>query len=183
MNSDDLASRVVLTLMTPGRDREFAEMLNEFRAAGELHVYTGNFAIAWEGYAAFYALLSKMKAGGYPRPEIVPMDSYFIEAEGQIMGELFIRHRLTPHLEQIGGHVGYKVRPSCRNRGVATAALRLALRQLAEMGIEQAFVTCNTTNAASAKVIEKCGGLRIQDALLGDRVERRYWIATSLVAR
>ena len=111
------------------------------------------------------------------------MDSYFIEAEGRILGELFIRHRLTPHLEQIGGHVGYKVRPSCRNRGVATAALRLALRQLAEMGIEQAFVTCNTTNAASAKVIEKCGGLRIQDALLGDRVERRYWIATSLVAR
>jgi predicted acetyltransferase len=158
-------------------------MLDEFRAAGELHVYTGNFAVAWEGYAAFYALLSRMKAGGYPRPEIVPMDSYFIEADGQMLGEVFIRHRLTPHLEQIGGHVGYKVRPSCRNRGVATEALRLALRKLADMGIGQALVTCNTNNAASARVIEKCGGHRIQDALLADRVERRYWVATGLGAR
>jgi predicted acetyltransferase len=182
MSSEDIASRVALTLMTPGRDREFAEMLDEFRAAGELHVYTGNFAIAWKGYAAFYALLSKMKAGGYPRPEIVPMDSYFIEADGRMLGEVFIRHRLTPHLEQIGGHVGYKVRPSCRNQGVATAALRLALKQLATIGVERALVTCDTTNAASARVIEKCGGLRIQDALLGDRVERRYWISTDLGA-
>jgi predicted acetyltransferase len=182
MSSEYLASRVVLTLMTPGRDHAFAEMLDEFRAAGELHVYTGNFAIAWEGYAGFYALLSKMKSGGYPRREIVPMDSYFIEADGQILGELFIRHRLTPHLEQIGGHVGYKVRPSCRNRGVATAALRLALKQLATIGVERALVTCNTTNIASARVIEKCGGLRIQDALLGDRIERRYWIVTGLGA-
>ncbi|MGA9667799.1 MAG: GNAT family N-acetyltransferase [Terracidiphilus sp.] len=178
MSTGDLASRVVLTLMTPGRDREFAEMLDEFRAAGELHVYTGNFAVAWEGYASFYALLSRMKAGGYPRPEIVPMDSYFIEAEGRILGEVFIRHRLTPHLEQIGGHVGYKVRPSCRGRRVATAALRLALKKLATMGVERALVTCNTTNAASARVIERCGGLRIQDAMLEDRVERRYWVPT-----
>ncbi len=111
------------------------------------------------------------------------MDSYFIEAEGRILGELFIRHRLTPHLEKIGGHVGYKVRPSCRNQGVATAALRLALKQLAIIGVERALVTCNTTNVASAKVIEKCGGLRIQDALLEDRVERRYWVATGLGAR
>jgi len=182
MSSEDIASRVVLTLMTPGRDREFAEMLDEFRAAGELHVYTGNFTIAWEGYAGFYALLSKLRAGGYPRPEIVPMDSYFIEADGRMLGEVFIRHRLTPHLEQIGGHVGYKVRPSFRNQGVATAALRLALKKLVAIDVERALVTCNATNAASAKVIERCGGLRIVDALLEDRVERRYWISTDLGA-
>lgn len=172
------ADRVVLTPMLPGRDEEFAEMLDEFRSAGELHVYDGNFAIAWQGYAPFYELLSKMKAGGYPRPEIVPMDSYFIESEGRMLGEVFIRHRLTPHLEKIGGHIGYKVRPSWRNRGVATAALRLALDKLGAMGLERALVTCNATNMASARVIEKCGGVRIEDALLTDRVERRYWVST-----
>jgi len=173
-----MPSHIVLAPMTAGRDEEFAEMIDEFRAAGELHVYDGNFAVAWNGYAGFYELLMRMKAGGYPRPEIVPMDSYFIEAAGRILGEVFIRHRLTPHLEQIGGHVGYKVRPSARNRGVATAGLRLALNELAGLGVERALVTCNTTNAASAKVIERCGGQRIEDALLGERVERRYWIAT-----
>jgi len=167
--------------MTPGRDEEFAEMLEEFRAADETHVYTGDQAIAWEGYSGYYELLSRMKLGGYPRPEIVPMDSYFIEADGRILGELHIRHRLSPALEKFGGHVGYKVRPSGRNRGVATAALRLALMRLRELGVTEALVTCNTTNAASATVIEKCGGRRIEDAVLTDRVERRYWVETSSV--
>lgn len=175
----NIAARIVLTPMAPGRDQEFAAMLEEFRAAGETHVYMGYMAIAWQGYGAYYELLSRMKPGGYPQPEIVPMDSYFIEADGCMLGEIYIRHRLTPWLEKIGGHVGYKVRPSCRNRGVASAALRLALARLAELGVTSALVTCNTTNAASARVIEKCGGRRIEDAILEDRVERRYWIATS----
>jgi predicted acetyltransferase len=180
MTLDHDAAHIVLAPMTPGRDEEFSEMLEEFRAAGEYHVYDGNFAIAWDGYAGFYGLLSRMKAGGYPRPDIVPMDSYFIESRGQILGEVYIRHRLNPHLEQIGGHIGYKVRPSARNRGVATAALRLALPELAAIGVYRALVTCNTTNEASARVIERCAGQRIDDAQIGDRIERRYWIDTGL---
>jgi predicted acetyltransferase len=138
----------------------------------------GDQAIAWQGYGAYYSLLSCMKAGGYPRPEIVPMDAYFIEPDGHVLGELFIRRRLSPRLEQIGGHVGYKVRPSCRNRGVATAALRLGLQKLHAMGIERALVTCNATNSASARVIEKCGGVRTNDAQPEGRIESRYWIPT-----
>ncbi len=164
--------------MAPGRDEEFAEMLEEFRAAGEAVVYRGYFAIAWEGYAAFHALLIRMRAGGYPTPDIVPMDFYFIEEEGRILGEMYIRHRLSPRLEQIGGHIGYKVRPSCRNRGVATAALRLALQKLEGLGIGRALVTCNADNIASARVIEKCSGVRISDAVIQNGVERRYWIPT-----
>jgi len=178
MIPEHLSSQVVLVPMVPGRDEEFAQMLEEFRAAGELDVYKGNHAIAWKGYAAFYELLSRMKTGGYPTPEIVPMDSYFVEEEGRILGELYIRHRLSPRLEHVGGHIGYKVRPSCRNRGVATAALRLALRLLGEMGVERALVTCKANNAASARVIEKCGGIRVSDASTQDGVEWRYWIAT-----
>jgi predicted acetyltransferase len=176
--SDNFAVKVVLTPMAPGRDAEFAKMLDEFRSAGETHVYEGNFAVAWEGYGPFYELIAKMKTGGYPRPEIVPMDSYFIETGGRILGEIFIRHRLSPALEQYGGHIGYKVRPSCRNRGVATAALRLALRKLAAIGIHRALVTCSDANLASARVIEKCGALRIEDSYQQDRVTRRYWLET-----
>jgi predicted acetyltransferase len=179
LSGNNLSSNVVLTPMAPGRDAEFAAMLEEFRTAGEWHVYQGDLAIAWQGYGAFYDLISRMKDGGYPLPEYVPMDAYFIEAGGLMLGEIYIRHRLTPHLEQIGGHIGYKVRPAFRNRGVASAALRLALSKLAAMGVKRALVTCNTTNAASAKVIEKCGGVRVEDAHLPDRVERRYWIETS----
>jgi len=154
-------------------------MLAEFRAAGEQDVYSGDQAIGWEGYSAYYALLSQMKAGGYPRPEIVPMDSYFIEADERILGELFIRRQLSPRLKIVGGHIGYKVRPSCRNRGVATAAMRFALQLLAETGVEKALVTCNDGNAASARVIEKCGGDRIEDSNHEGILERRYWVPTA----
>ena len=153
-------------------------MLDEFRASRELDVYRGVFAIAWEGYPAFYELISKMKLGGYPKPDFVPMDAYFIESDGHILGEVYVRHQLTPRLEHVGGHIGYKVRPSCRNRGVATVALRLALKKLDSMNIQKALVTCKATNLASARVIEKCGGLRTTDAITPDGVERRYWIPT-----
>jgi predicted acetyltransferase len=171
---------IVLTLMLPGRDAEFAEMLAEYRAAGETDVYKGHQVIAWQGYAPFYDLVSRMKAGGYPTLDIVPMDSYFIEAGGRILGELYIRHKLSPRLEKIGGHAGYKVRPMERNRGVATTALRLALQRLNQMSVERALVTCNETNAASARVIEKCGGVRIEDAETKQGIERRYWVPTGL---
>ena len=94
-----------------------------------------------------------------------------------------IRHRLSPRLEQIGGHIGYKVRPACRNQGVATTALSLALQQVGWMGIERALVTCHADNRPSARVIEKCGGIRISDALTEQGVEWRYWIATAPVTR
>ncbi len=169
---------MVLTPMTAGRDREFTEMLDEFRAAGEHHVYRGLHEVAWEGYPAFLELMSRMKKGGYPTPDVVPTDAYFIEDEGRILGEVYIRHRLTPSLERVGGNIGYKVRPSERNRGAATAALRLALDLLREMGIDRALVTCDDGNTASARVIEKCGGIRIADAQRRDGIERRYWVPT-----
>jgi len=171
--------KIVLTPMSHGRDAEFEDMLAEFRAAGETEVYKGHHAIAWQGYAAFYDLMSRMKSGGHPTPDIVPMDSYFIEAEGRMVGELYIRRRLSPRLEKIGGHIGYKVRPSQRNRGIATAALRIALRMLRQDGLEQALVTCNDANAASARVIETCGGVRIENAETEQGTERRYWVPTS----
>ena len=171
---------LVLRPMAQGRDTEFDEMLEQFRAAGEVEVYRGLHAIAWQGYAPFYGLLSRMKAGGYPTPDIVPMDSYFIEANGQMLGEMYIRHRLSPHLEKIGGHIGYKVRPTQRNRGIATAALKLALQQLRQLGVERALLTCADANEASARVIEKCGGVRIEDATTERGVERRYWVLTGL---
>jgi len=172
--------KVDLAPMLPGRDEEFEEMLGEFRAAGETEVYRGHQAIAWKGYAAFYDLISRMKLGRYPTADIVPMDSYFIESDGRILGELYIRRRLSPRLEKIGGHVGYKVRPSERNRGIATAALKLALERLREMGVERALVTCNNTNFASARVIEKCGGVRFDDAETDRGTERRYWVPTAI---
>jgi predicted acetyltransferase len=171
---------IVLTPMSPGRGAEFDAMLAEYRAAGETDVYQGDFAIAWQGFSTFYELLSQMKHGGYPTADIVPMDSYFIEREGRILGDLYIRSRLSARLEKFGGHIGYRVRPSERKRGVATTALRLALQKLASTGVERTLLTCRETNAASARVIEKCGGVRAENSETEYGIHWRYWIPTAI---
>lgn len=46
----------------------------------------------------------------------------------EYLGRLAIRHRLTPRLRTLGGHIGYDIRPSARQRGHATAMLAAARR-------------------------------------------------------
>ncbi|QIM21598.1 GNAT family N-acetyltransferase [Phycicoccus sp. HDW14] len=88
------------------------------------------------------------------------------------LGSLSIRHRLTPFLLEVGGHIGYSVRPSARRRGVATEALRLALPEAGALGIDPVLVTCDTDNEGSARVIEGNGGV-LEDVRQG---KRRYWV-------
>jgi predicted acetyltransferase len=91
------------------------------------------------------------------------------------LGRLAIRHRLTPQLREVGGHIGYDVRPSARRRGHATAMLRAALPVARRLGIDPALVTCDVDNVASRRVIERHGGV------LGDRGsgKLRFWVPTT----
>ncbi len=86
-----------------------------------------------------------------------------------------IRHRLTPFLLEVAGHIGYSVRPSARRRGVATAALREALPLASALGIDPVLVTCDDDNLGSARVIEANGG--VLEDVRGRK--RRYWVATA----
>ncbi|HEY3001592.1 MAG TPA: GNAT family N-acetyltransferase [Kribbellaceae bacterium] len=90
------------------------------------------------------------------------------------LGRLSIRHVLNRFLLEIGGHIGYVVRPSARGRGHATAMLAASLPVAARLGIEQALVTCDTDNVASRKVIQACGGV------FEDQRDNklRFWIPT-----
>lgn len=45
------------------------------------------------------------------------------------MGAVNIRHSLTKHLFNAGGHIGYGIRPSERRKGYATKLLALSLEK------------------------------------------------------
>jgi predicted acetyltransferase len=90
------------------------------------------------------------------------------------LGSISVRHSLTPFLLEVGGHIGYSVRPSARRRGVATEALRLVLPHAATLGIDPALVTCDVDNVGSARVIEANGG--VLEDVRGDK--KRYWVPT-----
>lgn len=112
-------------------------------------------------------------------PGYVPATFLVGVVDGDLVGRVSVRHRLNEHLARVGGHIGYGVRPAFRRRGYATAMLRAGLAIVHDLGVEQALVTCDDTNAASAAVIERCGGA-LQDVVSdgGSRV-RRYLVPTS----
>ena len=62
----------------------------------------------------------------------------------------------------------------------ATSSLRLALAMLHEMGIDPALITCNAGNMASARVIQKCGGVRFEDAITEAGLEWRFRVPTGV---
>jgi predicted acetyltransferase len=74
------------------------------------------------------------------------------------------------------GHIGYGVRPSARSRGLATWALQSVLVRAPALGLRKVLLTCDDSNPASARVIEKTGGVLedVRETELG--LTRRYWM-------
>lgn len=99
--------------------------------------------------------------------------------DGELVGRTSIRYELTKHLLEVGGHIGYAVRPDFRRRGYATQILRRSLEMLAARGTEYALVTCDAKNVASAKTIQSCGGELENVVQVGEGLTNRYWVPTA----
>lgn len=166
--------------------RSFLDAMAEFAAEGrggpdddtmvgwEIRTY----AAQWSGRDAFAAFVADLRADSLettPRPPGTVACTTLWWTEGRnYLGRIAIRHRLTPRLEQVGGHIGYDVRPSARRRGHGTAMLAAALPVAAHLGISDALLTCDVVNAASRRVIEAKGGTLAGE---GDG-KLRYWVPT-----
>jgi predicted acetyltransferase len=171
--------------------RSWAETITEFgsetlHGSGAWHADGGPLDLTEAGCADFVAMLRPYADPATELPEDrVHCDYYWItdsteRAEGaeQMVGFLALRHRLTAWLLEEGGHIGYAVRPSRRGQGHASRALALAVRRAAELGLDRVLLTCDEPNVASARTIERNGGV-YEDTRHG---KRRYWIETGLTA-
>jgi predicted acetyltransferase len=92
-----------------------------------------------------------------------------------VVGRISLRHSLNRWLLEVGGHIGYAVRPSSRRRGYATAALGLMRTVAGELGIDPVLLTCDDDNVGSRKVIEANGGV-LEDIR---NHKMRFWVPTS----
>ena len=112
------------------------------------------------------------------REGYVPYSTYWLVDEGEFIGQTNVRHRLNEHLREVGGHIGYDIRPTKRRKGYGNKILELTLQKAEELGIDKALLTCDTMNEPSRKVIEKNGGVfenRVPNPETGiDKL--RYWI-------
>ena len=94
-----------------------------------------------------------------------------------VVAIVHIRHTLNDALLQQGGHVGYSTHPAYQGWGIATRVLAFAVRTLNEMGVHKVLVTCQHDNLASARVIEKNGGILENILTKSNGVQvSRYWI-------
>jgi predicted acetyltransferase len=134
----------------------FQEMVLEYRAAGE---YYTHHETALSDFVVFMAGIQSLLKGTNLPPNLVPMTTYWLVKDKEIvLGESRLRHRLTPALQNEGGHIGYAIRPAQRRKGYGTCILKLTLEKAREMGLDRVLVTCDTDNLASARIIEKNGG-------------------------
>lgn len=133
-----------------------------------------------EDPAEFARLVDDIRRAADPRTELPPglvhhTVLWFVDGP-QWLGRLSIRHHLTPPLLELGGHIGYVIRPSARRRGHATRMLTQALPTAARLGIDPALITCDSDNEASRKVIEAVSG-ELEDERHG---KLRFWVPTTL---
>jgi len=161
--------------------------MGEFQAEGgggpDDHSLNGQlirtWADRWADQAAFVSFVEALRADALedsPRPSgHVPSTTLWWTDGAEYLGRLSIRHRLTERLLEIGGHIGYEVRPTARRRGHATAMLAAALPTARSLGIDPALITCDTDNIGSRKVIEANGGV-LEDERNG---KLRFWTPTS----
>ena len=165
----------------------FLAAMEEFRAEGRgaanddtmLGREIREFGVAWHdpaGFGAYTRYLREQAQEETPRrPGHVPSTTlWWVDGE-EYLGRLAIRHRLTPRLLDLGGHIGYDVKPSARRRGHATAMLAAALPVTHSLGIDPAPVTCDESNLRSRRVIEANGG--VLDDKRGS--ELRFWLPTA----
>ena len=147
-------------------------MMTEFEETQSAH--DGGF---WDAddfvYEAWLESNRDMEMGlGIPEGWVPAVQLVAFARDGQAVGFLNLRLRLSAYLLEEGGHIGYSIRPSERGKGYAKEALCQGLQVAKEKNIKRALVTCSTENPASRAVILANGG-ELEDVRNGTE---RYWI-------
>ena len=109
--------------------------------------------------SSYVERLEGMRTGSIETKAGVPLSTFWLlDDASEVVGVGTLRHRLTPALQEFGGHSGYAVRPSERGRGYGTAILSAMLERTRPLAIARVVLTCDAANVASWRVMERCGG-------------------------
>ncbi|KKK59885.1 hypothetical protein LCGC14_3029900 [marine sediment metagenome] len=162
----------------------YMDFLADFARAGETQI-DGAGGDAEDDFAAFVQQQEDYTRGVDLPDGWVPASTFWVVCKNEILGVCNIRHRLIEKLRDFGGHIGYSIRPSQRNKGYGTLMLKLALEKAREVGIDRVLITCDKDNIASQRVILKNGGVMDSESYSeqAGRITQRYWIELTVEGR
>ena len=116
------------------------------------------------------------------KPGYVKATTFWLVDEHHFIGEIGIRHELTPLLFQYGGNIGYEIRFSECHKGFGSKMLSMVLPYCKNtLNLKRVLITCDDDNIGSQKVIENNGG-KLENKVIntidrGTVLTTRYWIA------
>ncbi|CAE6946901.1 GNAT family N-acetyltransferase [Vibrio sp. B1FLJ16] len=171
-----------MKLVVPSTEYQesYIQMVREFSERGEAFV---PFILA-EDFDDFPSMLDRLAA--YARGEQMPdgfvahSSFWLVDDSNQVVGCSNLRHELNDGLLVLGGHIGYGIKPSERQKGYAKLILELTLPKAKNAGIDKALLTVNKSNQGSVKAIQSNGGvLAAEKKVSGQQgLVQYYWIET-----
>lgn len=166
------SERLDLAPPTLALEAAYRECEADFERAGE--TFLGSARWDYPGFVKRREEYEQVPEGRAPQ-----LDFFLLRDSGAILGRSSLRLWLTPDLEDIGGHIGYRIRPSERRKGYGTRLLALTLDEARKHGLRDVLLTCDSDNIGSRRIIERNGG-----HLASERVSpqsgvlvARYWIS------
>jgi predicted acetyltransferase len=171
-----MEQRERVELVLPSLDLEVAyqDCEADFHQAGEIFL-----GVAQREYQRFVE--RTQVAAPVPEGKVPQTDFFLLRNQTTIIGRSALRHWLTPALENVGGHIGYRIRPTERRKGYGTHLLALTLVEARTLGLERVLLTCDSDNIGSRKVIEHNGGILASESPASPDgiLVARYWIDCS----
>ncbi|MCF7830656.1 GNAT family N-acetyltransferase [Candidatus Gracilibacteria bacterium] len=167
-----------MQLVKPNRkyEKSWKEVLSELETEGLMGFFNPNPLEKTRDLDHYIKQTKDCEEGKNLPEDWVSSTTYWLVDNNKLIGQVNIRHKLTDSLKKLGGHIGYVIRPTARKMSYGTKILELALQKAESLGLKKVLITCDESNTASQKIIEKNKGV-FQDKISGkDEPTLRYWI-------
>jgi predicted acetyltransferase len=129
-----------------------------------------------DNFEKYLNSFTNVKDGGNVSMGKVPYSEYWLIDKNEYVGTIIIRHEPSGRYENIKSHVYFHIIPSKRTRGYGSKALELGLKKAEEIGLKELIITCDESNIASQKIIEKNGGILTEQTTSPDGERMRKYI-------
>lgn len=137
---------------------EFKENNSKIHGGGSITWY-----IEESSYEMWLKELDRRKSY-IPDEKRVPEETYFlVDEDDLIVGMINIRLTLNDRLKEIGGHIGYSIRPTKRGLGYNKINLYLGLKRLQKEGVKEALLDCSKDNLPSSGTMKALGGKLVKE--------------------